>query len=214
LAWAKGSGAFILEDDYDAEFYYEDPPQRALQGIDPDRVIYIGTTSKTLAPALRLGWLVLPDRLVDEAARAKQLLDFCSPPLEQRALARFIAGGHYDRHIRRMSRVYRRRRDALVAAFTRHLPEVELQGTAAGLHVMAVLPASVNESMVVRQAARSGLRVLPLSRFALRRPTGPGLVLGFGRIGEQAIDGAVRALAEAIAASQRLSERPAAANRN
>ena len=199
LDWARRSGALVIEDDYDAEFRYDRQPVRAVQGLDPGRVAYLGTTSKTLAPALRLGWLVLPDRLVDEAARIKHLLDVSSPPIGQLALARFITGGDYDRHVRRARGIYRGRRDALVTALGRHLPELAVEGVAAGMHVLLRLDPGVDDQALAARAARHGVRVSPLSRFALSPAAGRGLVLGYGALPERAVAAAVAALATAIA---------------
>jgi GntR family transcriptional regulator/MocR family aminotransferase len=199
LEWARRGGALVIEDDYDAEFRYDRQPVRAVQGLDPGRVAYLGTTSKTLAPALRLGWLVLPDRLVDEAARIKHLLDVSSPPIGQRALARFITGGDYDRHVRRARGIYRGRRDALVTALGRYLPDLVVEGVAAGMHVLLRLDPGVDDQALAASAARHGVRVSPLSRFALSPAAGRGLVLGYGALPERAVGAAVAALATVIA---------------
>jgi len=199
LGWARSRDALVIEDDYDAEFRYDREPVRALQGLDPDRVVHAGTVSKTLAPALRLGWLVLPHGLADEAARIKHLLDVSSAVIDQRALARFLTGGEYNRHVRRMRVVYRRRRDALLAAIAKHLPDLAVQGVAAGIHVLLRLPAGCEDRAVAAEAERAGVGVTPLSRYGVSRPAGPGLVLGYGRVTDTAIDEAVRTLARAIA---------------
>jgi GntR family transcriptional regulator/MocR family aminotransferase len=199
LEWARRSGGFVLEDDYDAEFRYDRKPVRALQGLDPDRVVYIGTAAKSLAPALRLGWLVLPAELADEAARVKHLLDVASPALDQRALARLIERGDYDRHVRRARAIYRRRAERLLAALAAHLPELPVEGVAAGMHVLVRLPAGLDDRVVAARADADNIRVIPLSRYAHSAATGGGLVLGYGRIHEDALDTAVAALAEAVA---------------
>jgi GntR family transcriptional regulator/MocR family aminotransferase len=198
LEWARRKGALVVEDDYDAEFRYDREPVRALQGLDPDSVAYLGTTSKTLAPALRLGWVVVPAELADEAERVKHLLDVCSPSLEQRALARFIARGDYDRHVRRARAIYRRRRDRLLLALDAHLPGLPVEGIAAGMHVLLRLPAGLDDRAVATEAERSAVRVTPLSRFALTPTPRGGLVIGYGRIHETALEPAVSALASAI----------------
>jgi GntR family transcriptional regulator / MocR family aminotransferase len=197
LAWARERPRLVIEDDYDAEFRYDRAPVRALQGLDPERVAYAGTVSKTLAPALRLGWLVVPPELADEAAGAKRLLDFCSPVLEQLALERLIDAGEYDRHVRRVRGIYRARRDRLTAALGAHLPDVGVTGVAAGLHVVVPLPLSVDDARVADDAERAGIRVEPLSRYALERPAS-GLVIGYGRVHEDALEPAVVALAAVI----------------
>ncbi|MGA9113421.1 MAG: PLP-dependent aminotransferase family protein [Candidatus Dormiibacterota bacterium] len=198
LAWARQHGALIVEDDYDAEFRYDREPAPALQGLDPDRVAYLGTASKTLAPALRLGWLLLPARLAEEAETVKHLLDVCSPALEQLALARLLTSGAYDRHIRQMRAVYRRRRDALLWAVEHHLPGLTVAGVAAGIHGVVWLPPGVDDRRVAVEAEREGVRVAPLSQFRIDHPVRPGLALGYGRVTETALDDAVAALARAV----------------
>src|SRR5205085_7684506 len=133
LEWA-GRGGLVIEDDYDAEYRYDRPPLAALQGLAPERVVYMGTASKTLAPALRLGWLLLPPHLVEPVARQRNLADHGAPTLEQLTLARMTESGAYDRHLRQARRRHRLRRDALVAAVERHLPGARVTGLAAGLH--------------------------------------------------------------------------------
>jgi GntR family transcriptional regulator / MocR family aminotransferase len=198
LEWARRNDALVIEDDYDAEFRYDREPVRAVQGLDPDHVAFLGTTSKTLAPALRLGWLVVPGRIADEAARVKHLLDVCSPAIDQHALAGFIARGEYDRQVRRARAIYRRRRDVLIGALERHLPDFAVEGVAAGMHVLVRLPGAVGDRVVASEAERDGVRVTPLSRFAVSRRAGCGLVIGYGRVHEDALEPAVAALADAV----------------
>jgi GntR family transcriptional regulator/MocR family aminotransferase len=199
LSWARERGSLIAEDDYDAEFRYDREPVRALQGLDPERVVQLGTVSKTLAPALRLGWLVLPGHLVEEAERFKRLLDDFSPTLDQLVLARLINSGEYHRHVRRARAVYRDRRDRLQAAFVARLPELVVEGIAAGMHMLLRLPDGVDDAAVAEQARQAGIRVPALSSFRLGANHKPGaLVIGYGRLHAQAIDRAVRELAKVI----------------
>jgi GntR family transcriptional regulator/MocR family aminotransferase len=198
LTWARAQSRLVIEDDYDAEFRYRRDPVRALQGLDPDRVAYLGTASKALAPALRLGWLVAPPNLADEAAATKRLLDVCSPGLEQLALRHLLDSGDYDRHVRRVRAVYRARRDRLSAALAEHLPTLRVEGVAAGLHVLLRLADGVDDEAIVRRAARRGVHVEPLSRYALRGSTAAGVVIGYGRVHESALEPAVAALAAAV----------------
>jgi GntR family transcriptional regulator / MocR family aminotransferase len=198
LAWARDRGALIVEDDYDAEFRYDREPVRALQGVAPEHVAQLGTVSKTLAPALRLGWVVAPPDLADEAERAKRLLDDFSPALDQLTLAEFLRRGHYDRHVRRARTVYRARRDRLLAALGAQLPELAVHGVAAGVHFLVRLPPGVSDAAISYDARRVGIRVAPLSAFRLEPSGEGGLVLGYGRLHESAVEPAVRALARVV----------------
>jgi GntR family transcriptional regulator/MocR family aminotransferase len=195
--------AIIVEDDYDAEFRYDREPIGAIQGLEPERVVYVGSASKILAPGLRLGWMVVPSFLADELARAKKAIDLGSPALEQLAFADFVARGELDRHLRRMRPIYRRRRDALLRALRRHLPELEPVGASAGLHVLVWLPPDTDVEAFNRAAAAAGVG---LDEFAWRA-TGPsrrlGIIFGYGQIDEGTVDGGVAALAAALASSRR-----------
>jgi GntR family transcriptional regulator/MocR family aminotransferase len=202
LAWARNGARLVVEDDYDSEFRYDREPVRSLQGLAPDRVAYVGTVSKTLAPALRLGWLVVPGDLVDEAARKKLLLDDSSPALDQLALARLLASGDYDRHVRRARAIYRARRDRMREALAAALPDLPVEGIAAGMHLLLRLPAAVDDATVAAEAERAGLRVAPLSAFRLAPSPDGGLVLGYGRLHEDAVEPAIRALAAVVRASR------------
>ena len=203
LDWSRRQDALVIEDDYDAEFRYDREPIRALQGLDRTRVAYLGTTSKTLAPALRLAWAVVPENLADDAEEVKHLLDVCSPPIEQRTLARLIRSGEYDRHVRRARTVYRRRRDALMEALHAHLHQLPVEGVAAGLHVLVRLPDGFDDRAVAAGAERDGVRVVPLSRYTHSHGGGGGLVIGYGRIHEASIPPAIRILASVVAAKSR-----------
>ncbi len=195
IAWACTNRCLIIEDDYDAEFRYDREPVRALQGVAPEHVVQIGTVSKTLAPALRLGWLVVPAHLVDEVERTKRLLDHFSPALDQLTLAEFLSRGDYDRHVRRARGVYRGRRDRLIAALARHLPELKVEGVAAGLHLVVRLPAGVDDRAIARDAKSAGIDVAALTAFRIQPANSGGLVIGYGRVQELAIEPAVRELA-------------------
>ncbi|HKU59378.1 MAG TPA: aminotransferase class I/II-fold pyridoxal phosphate-dependent enzyme, partial [Gaiellaceae bacterium] len=174
---------------------YDREPVRALQGLAPQQVVYFGTVSKTLAPSLRLGWVAAPTDLADELAHAKLLADFGSPILDQLALRRLLEIGEYDRHVRRVRAVYRRRRDALVRALDRHLPELQPRGISAGLHVLLRLPPGSDDVAAAEAAERAGVRVDALSRFAFEDGE-PGFVVGYGRAHEDAIEPAISLLAE------------------
>lgn len=202
VAWAAERGAVIVEDDYDAEFRYDREPIGAIQGLEPERVVYVGSASKILAPGLRLGWMVVPSRLADELAAAKKAIDLGSPALEQLAFADFLSRGELDRHLRRMRPIYRRRRDALLEALGRHLPELEPVGASAGLHVLVWLPPDTDVAAFRQATAAAGVG---LDEFAWRGE-GPdrqlGVIFGYGQIDERDVDAGVRALAATIAASR------------
>ena len=198
LRWARGRGALVIEDDYDAEYRYDRAPIGAMQGLAPELVAYAGTASKTLAPGLRLGWLVLPGRLVDDVADAKKLADRGSPVLDQLAFADFLDRGEFDRHVRRMRPLYRRRRDALLAALRQHAPELEPAGIAAGLHLIAYLPAGVDETAVVAAAAGRGAAVYGLAPYRIACAGRPGLIFGYATLGERELIEGIEIVAEAI----------------
>ncbi|KAA9377586.1 PLP-dependent aminotransferase family protein [Microbispora cellulosiformans] len=198
IRWAERRGAIVVEDDYDAEYRYDRSPVGAMQGLAPDHVVYCGTASKTLAPGLRLGWLVVPPHLVADVAAAKVLADRGSPVIDQLAFADFLARGEFDRHLRRMRPVYRRRRDALLGALRAHLPDLEPAGIAAGQHVVAWLPPDLDEDAVVTAAARHGLAVRGVGPYRITG-TGPGgLIFGYATLGETAIAEGVALLAAAV----------------
>jgi GntR family transcriptional regulator / MocR family aminotransferase len=198
LDWARARAALVVEDDYDAEFRYDREPVRALQGLGPERVAYLGTASKSLAPALRLAWLVAPAELAEEAALTKRLLDVCSPALDQLALARLISSGAYDRHVRRVRAIYHARRERLRAALAERLPDLRVEGIAAGMHVLLRLPPGVDDARVAAEALRAGVLAEALSTHAVAGGGEPGLVIGYGRVHEDAIAPAVATLAGAI----------------
>jgi GntR family transcriptional regulator/MocR family aminotransferase len=201
IAWAAEHGATVVEDDYDAEFRYDREPVGSLQGLAPDRVVALGTVSKSLAPGLRLGWIVCPPSLVEAVTEEKRLADRGSPVLDQLTVARLIESGRYDRHLRRMRTVYAGRRDALVDALGRHAPAVELSGLAAGFHAVAHLPGSVDEQTVVAAARDRSVGLYGMSAY---RSTGvttpPQLVLGFGNLGERAIQAGIAAVGDLLQA--------------
>ena len=186
--WAAHTDGWIIEDDYDAEFRYDRDPVGMVQGLTPERVINIGTVSKSLAPTLRLGWLLCPPGLVEAIADLKLRADRGSPGLEQLVLARLIESGRFDRHLRRMRKIYAGKRDALVAALDEHAPDVRLSGLAAGFHAVAQLAPGAGEAAVVEAAQARGVGIYGMSanRYT-RSPDPPQLVLGFGNLSQRAI---------------------------
>ncbi|MCP2306960.1 MocR-like pyridoxine biosynthesis transcription factor PdxR [Kitasatospora paracochleata] len=200
IAWARATDGVVLEDDYDGEFRYDRQAVGALQSLDPERVVYAGTASKSLAPGLRLGWLALPTALVEPVLEQKRLADGQSGSIDQLTLAELITSGDYDRHIRRSRLRYRRRRDQLVAALARVAPEVTVTGINAGLHAVLRLPAGApNEEELLRQARWLGISLNTLS-WCRAAAAGPdpdapsALVIGFGTPPDHAWPAALDAL--------------------
>jgi len=199
LEWA-GEDRVIVEDDYDSELRYDGMSVGALQGLAPERVVFIGSASTRLAPAMRLGWMLMPTWLTWELTAAKAVEDAGSEVIGQLALCDFIERGELDRHVRRMRLIYARRRERLLESLARSLPGCRPVTSAAGLFELVQLPSGVDESAVVRAAAERGVGVqgLALHRFSPGGP--PGLLLGYGKLAEPAIEQGVRLLAEALAA--------------
>jgi GntR family transcriptional regulator/MocR family aminotransferase len=196
LDWAQRSGAWILEDDYDSEYRYESQPIAALQGLDRDsRVVYIGTFSKVLFPALRVGYLVVPADLVERFAALRAAIDDFPSTLYQAVLTDFLAEGHFARHLRRMRQIYRERRGVLVEALRSELgAQVQVLGEGAGMHLAAVLGEGSQDRRLAERAAQEGLWAMPLSACHLGQPSRAGLVLGYGGTGVPEILDGVRRL--------------------
>ena len=214
VAWADEVDGVILEDDYDAEFRYDRQPVGSLQGLNPGRVIALGSVSKTLAPAMRLGWVLAPPRFLPAIVEEKRLGSRGAPGLDQEALALLMETGRFDRHLRRVRDIYRARRDVLAAEVERAFGPGRLLGLEAGCHALLRLPDGSSEREVAATAAAAGVRVNPLGlyRFAAADDAGdadhagaaplpPALVLGFGNVDEERIRRGVRILAEATARS-------------
>jgi GntR family transcriptional regulator / MocR family aminotransferase len=208
LEWLRRREAVAIEDDYDAEFRYDRAPVGALQGMDPERIVYAGTASKTLAPAMRLGWMVVPPRLLDVVQREQRQVDFGVSRIEQHAFADFLSRGELDRHLRRMRARYRARRDALVEALTEALPEVRVHGIRAGQHVMIQLRDGDRGRVIKEEAARRGVALTALSDYYLGRTEDSSLLLlGYARCSEVVIRAGVRELAAAVRAARGATSR-------
>ena len=197
IAWARERDAVIIEDDYDAEFRFDREPVGCLQALAPDRVVMAGSVSKSLAPALRLGWAVAPARLAAAVAVLRAVTDLGSPTLDQHALAELIADGQYDRHLRATRARYRARRDALVAGLHARLPGLSVRGVSAGLHLYVELPAGTDEARLVEAARRRSVAITGVADLRLT-PGPPALVLGFAAEPERHLAEAVRRLAAAL----------------
>jgi GntR family transcriptional regulator/MocR family aminotransferase len=201
LDWAQNRGSWIIEDDYDSEYRYRSLPITSLQGLDRhSRVVYIGTFTKILFPALRLGYLVIPADLVPAFIEVRRTMDFFSATFHQAVLADFIRDGHFNRHIRRMRLLYRDRRNALVGAIQRELAGVlQVVGDEAGMYLTATLPTGFRDREISLCAARDSLWAMPLSGCYHARTPRQGLILGYGGATFAEIGSGVSRLRKAIA---------------
>lgn len=194
LQWASAANAYILEDDYDGEYRFAGRPLATLKALDKaERVIYIGTFSKVLSPALRIGYLILPPPLVEPFLAVRRLIDFHTPILEQAALAEFIAEGHFTRHLRRMRTLYAERRAALLEAL-RTLP-LDVQAAPVGSHCIAWLPAAVDESRLLQRAIADDLNLWLVSKYSIEPLARQGLLIGYGDHNVEVTQEAVQRLA-------------------
>jgi GntR family transcriptional regulator/MocR family aminotransferase len=199
VEWANRNDGFILEDDYDSEFRYDREPVGVLQGLAPGRVFTIGTASKALAPAVRLGWILAPPSLAAAVAEEKRISDRGSSTLDQLVLAALLESGRYDRHLRRMRAIYASRRARLIAVLARHAPGIRLTGLAAGFHAVAHLPAAADEQAVVAAARERRVGLYGMGDFRAARTAGPPqLVVGFGQVSERAIEPGIAAVADLL----------------
>jgi GntR family transcriptional regulator / MocR family aminotransferase len=197
LEWAQ-DGNMIIEDDYDAEYRYDRAPVGAMQGLAPDRVIYLGSASKTLAPALRFGWMVLPAQLVGIVSKFKRSADLGNSIMDQITFAQLLASGDYDRHLRAMRRRYVSRRNALLRALTQYMPDTTVLGAAAGVQLAVHFPPAYPIDELIESAAGMGVKVEPLQPWYADRASGtPGLILGFANVSESKILTGIQVLARA-----------------
>jgi GntR family transcriptional regulator / MocR family aminotransferase len=217
LAWARQTGRLVVEDDYDAEFRYDRQPVGALQGLDPQRVVYAGTTSKSLAPGVRLAWLVVPPRLLEPVVEAKRLADRHTAALDQLVLAELLVSGEFDRHLRRRRLRYRHRRDQLAAAIAERVGALRLEGIAAGLHAVTLLPRrGPSEQQALAHAASRSVAVDGLSRYywdTTASPSPQGLVIGYAKPPDHAFAAALDLLTGVLADLYRPTRQTAAGRR-
>jgi GntR family transcriptional regulator/MocR family aminotransferase len=207
VAWAADSGSLLIEDDYDGEFRYDRQPVGAMQSLAPDQVVYAGTASKSLAPGLRLAWLVVPGHLLEELVEVQRIRGGPPSNVDQLTLAEFIGSGAFDRHVRTARLAYRRRRDRLVASLADGAPTVEISGISAGLHALVHLQAR-DEHDVVARAAHQGLAVQGLGEFtAPGHERGPALVIGYATPPDHAYTAALARLTTVLASSEGVSVR-------
>jgi GntR family transcriptional regulator / MocR family aminotransferase len=199
LEWAKRANTYILEDDYDSEYRFKGRPLAALQGLDEaGRVIYIGTFTKVLFPALRLGYLVLPQLLTEAFLVVRSLVDVHPPTLEQAALADFMTQGHFNRHLRRMRKLYGERRELILHAL--HGLPLRIDAPEAGLNCVVWLPDYADEVVLVQQAERQGLALWPVSTFCLKPIQGKAVLVGFGGYSNEELKPAAHRLAKLLGA--------------
>jgi GntR family transcriptional regulator/MocR family aminotransferase len=200
LAWARRANAIIVEDDYDGEFRYEGEPVEPLQSLDRDgRVLYVGTFSRTMFPALRIGYIVAPRPLVPAFVAAKWLADRHTAILEQETLAEFIASGAYERHLRRTRRVNTTRRAALLSAIEQHLADrVTISGSRSGTHIVLWPRAKVSEAATIVRAAAAGVGIDGIARYYLRQAAQPGFLLGYANLTVAQIREGIRRLGEVL----------------
>jgi GntR family transcriptional regulator / MocR family aminotransferase len=217
LDWAESSGAWVIEDDYDSEYRYDSMPIASLQGLDESaRVIYIGTFSKILFPSLRIGYVVIPEDLVDRFAAIRNLSDLGPPHLYQAVLSDFIEEGHFARHIRRMRLLYSERRNALVESIRGEFGNsLKILGAEAGIHLVATLPRGVRDVEMAQRAVQEKLWLAPLSSAYLEAAPQQGFILGFGGTPVSGMPAAVRRMKALLAGRakaplpRRIIERPA-----
>lgn len=202
LAWARENGAWIVEDDYDSELRYAGHPFPSMQGLAPDRVVYLGTFSKILFPSLRLGYAIVPDALVPAFCGARALMDRHTPSADQHVLAAFIAEGHLDRHIRRIRGVYADRRSQLIGMLDRWLPKDLgwLQPSDQGMHLVLWLARGIDDVALASRALEAGVAVRAVSPMYSQGNARSGLVLGLGGFSDEQMEAAVRILAAIIMA--------------
>jgi GntR family transcriptional regulator/MocR family aminotransferase len=202
VAWARATGGIVIEDDYDAELRYDRQPVGALQALDPEHVVYAGTASKTLAPGLRLGWLVVPPALLEPLLAVRATEDLHVSALDQIAMAELLRSGAFERHVRRMRARYRTRRDRLVAMLAERAPAVTPVGISAGLRVLLELPPDgpTGEELAARAAERS-LELFAVGEYSAGPPAREGVVVGYAALPEHAFDAGIRALGDLLAHS-------------
>jgi GntR family transcriptional regulator / MocR family aminotransferase len=200
LGWAERSGAWVIEDDYDSEYRYTGRPLEALQGLDAEgRIVYVGTFSKVLFPALRLGYLVVPPDLTDAFTAARELVDRHPPTVEQAVLAEFIASGHFGRHLRRMRALYAARQEVLLQEISQHLSGLlDASPAGSGMHLVGWLPAGTDDKKASRQAAQQGVEAPPISLYRTHENFRGGLMLGYAAVDEARSRDGVRRLARAL----------------
>ena len=199
LDWAEKTPGRVIEDDYDSEFRFVSRPLSSLQGLSPERVIYVGTFSKAMFPSLRLGYVILPKELVPAFSDSRRSNDFCPPFLTQAAMNEFIVGGHFARHLRRMRVLYAERQSAMLAALRREFGDlVQISNTDTGMDLVLWLPKPISDIEASERASKAGVLTMPMSFFYSTSAKGGGLFLGFGAINESEIKDGAKNLSRAL----------------
>jgi Transcriptional regulators containing a DNA-binding HTH domain and an aminotransferase domain (MocR family) and their eukaryotic orthologs len=200
IQYARVNGCYIIEDDYDSEFRYQGPPISSLQGLDPDRVVYIGSFSKILFPALRLGYMILPPVLVERCRDLKHLQDNHAPILAQLTLARFIEGGYLERHIAKMKKIYRAKRDFLIASLKKAFPAgLKISGESTGLHLIAEFRGIIFDDQTMQKIKETGMVIHPVNEHALEKKEHSNkIILGYSHLSHQEIAAGVAQLKAAL----------------
>jgi GntR family transcriptional regulator/MocR family aminotransferase len=200
LQFARASGCYVVEDDYDSEFRYTGSPISSLQSLEPGRVIYVGTFSKILSPALRLGYMILPEELVERSRHIKQLTDLHSPSLEQLVLARFIDAGYLERHIARMKRLYQRRRNILINTLNTYFSrQVNILGDATGLHLVAQFQHVEFSQEIIKAIECTGVRVYPVEQHAINKGGHTDkIILGYSHLTHEQIEQGIKQLKKVL----------------
>ena len=197
--WARRNDGVVIEDDYDSEFRYDREPVGVVQGLAPAQVVMIGTASKSLAPAVRLGWVICPPHLLEAMTDEKQSDDRGTSTLLQLTVAALLESGRYDRHLRHMRSTYGRRRSTLVRTLAVHAPALTLGGLAAGFHAVAPLPPGANEAAVIAAAAARSVGLYGMSAYRSDQSEHPGrLLIGFGNIAEHNIAEGIELVADLL----------------
>ncbi|MBE4908381.1 PLP-dependent aminotransferase family protein [Bacillus luteolus] len=199
IEYARKFNCYIVEDDYDSEFTYEGTPVHSVQGLDPERVLYVGTFSKILSPALRIGYVVLPEPLIEECKKLKWYTDRHHPSLEQLMLTRFIKEGFLDRHIRKMKRIYKQRREALVSSLKNHFPDSRILGHAAGMHLVVEIPSVDFNGELLDWIKKYSIQIYPVEYYSIIKGLhNHKIVLGYGGLAVEKIEEGVSRLSMAI----------------
>lgn len=199
IEYARKFNCYIVEDDYDSEFTYEGTPVHSVQGLDPERVLYVGTFSKILSPALRIGYVVLPEPLIEECKKLKWYTDRHHPSLEQLILTRFMKEGFLDRHIRKMKRIYKQRREALVSNLKKHFPDSMILGHSAGMHLVVEIPSVDFNSELLEWISKYSIQIYPVEDYSIIKGLHiHKIVLGYGGLSVEKIEEGVSRLSMAI----------------